>query len=348
MSTTLWLRGSIVVACAAVTLAVALGPGPIPGAVHAAPATDVGSSTFGWRNLSSEVRPPARSFAAMAYDAERDRAVLFGGYTGEQEHGIFGGTWEFDGRTWRKFDPDGTEHPGRRTQAAMAYDAARNETVLFGGVPDFSGTFLSDTWVFDAHGWVRQSPRESPPGNAEGELVYDPVREELVLFGGISPSGYERRTWVWNDGTWEERHPEVVPPGREAFSMAFHRARGEVIIFGGSDDGTLLGDTWAWDGTNWRELPKAGGPGALRGTSMASFGRRVLLFGGSRIGGYSDESWVLRARGWQQLDLKKTPGPRLGASLVYDSQRDRAVIFGGFNFEDGGAVHKDSTWALRR
>jgi hypothetical protein len=41
--------------------------------------------------------PPARNHAAMAYDAERGRAVLFGGHDGER---VFGDTWGFAANRW--------------------------------------------------------------------------------------------------------------------------------------------------------------------------------------------------------------------------------------------------------
>jgi hypothetical protein len=48
-----------------------------------------------------------------------------------------------------------TSYLTARDQHAMAYDAARGQVVLFGGV-GYSGT-LNDTWVWDGTNWVEKT-----------------------------------------------------------------------------------------------------------------------------------------------------------------------------------------------
>src|SRR4051812_34328963 len=43
---------------------------------------------------------------------------------------------------------------------AMAYDSARNQTIMFGG--NFNGAYLGDTWAFDGTNWTRLTPPASP------------------------------------------------------------------------------------------------------------------------------------------------------------------------------------------
>ena len=52
----------------------------------------------GWHELTIP-GPPPRNHSGMAYDARRQRIVLFGGHDGDR---VFGDTWEFDGREWRQ------------------------------------------------------------------------------------------------------------------------------------------------------------------------------------------------------------------------------------------------------
>jgi hypothetical protein len=52
----------------------------------------------GWRRIPGE-QPPRRRGTAMAYDAGRRVAVLFGGETDRE---LLGDLWEFDGQVWRK------------------------------------------------------------------------------------------------------------------------------------------------------------------------------------------------------------------------------------------------------
>jgi len=73
-----------------------------------------------------EFGPRPRHHHAMAYDAARDRVVLFGGQADED---VFGDTWEWDGLSWTPF----AAGPHALIWHAMAYDANRQRTVLFGG-----------------------------------------------------------------------------------------------------------------------------------------------------------------------------------------------------------------------
>ncbi len=53
-----------------------------------------------WAKLTG-AQPPFRTNAAMAYDRDRDRVVLFGGETTQGAPDL-GDTWEFDGTTWTR------------------------------------------------------------------------------------------------------------------------------------------------------------------------------------------------------------------------------------------------------
>jgi hypothetical protein len=94
---------------------------------------------------------PARFNHAMAYDAARQRVVLFGG------GGTLSDTWEWDGVTWTHRTPAAS--PPARGGHAMAWDAARQRVVLFGG---YANDFLSDTWEWDGVTWTQRTPATSP------------------------------------------------------------------------------------------------------------------------------------------------------------------------------------------
>jgi N-acetylneuraminic acid mutarotase len=94
--------------------------------------------------------PPARAYAAMAYDRAIDRVILFGGFAGPQ--GLLGDTWAYDPATNRwSMLATGQGGPSVRDFSSMAYDEAANAIVLFGGQTGSSGnvqaTDLDDTWL---------------------------------------------------------------------------------------------------------------------------------------------------------------------------------------------------------
>src|SRR4051794_8670618 len=68
--------------------------------------------------------------------------------------------------------------PTERGQHAMAYDSARNVTVMFGG----SG--LNDTWELSGNTWIKRTPAHAPSPRYGDAMTYDEARQQVVLFGG--------------------------------------------------------------------------------------------------------------------------------------------------------------------
>ena len=74
----------------------------------------------------------ARYRPALAYDAARERVVLYGGWDTTD---TFGETWEFDGSDWTQAASE-LQSPPARSDPALTYDEARGRVVLFGGNSD--------------------------------------------------------------------------------------------------------------------------------------------------------------------------------------------------------------------
>ncbi|MBL8877016.1 MAG: hypothetical protein JNM86_14575 [Phycisphaerae bacterium] len=140
--------------------------------------------------------PPKRYAQMMSYDSARGVTVLFGGVVTTSGSNVWSAdTWEYDGTTWTQKLVSG---PPRRSMGAMAYDAARGKTVLYGGVDGTgSSVFRSDTWEWDGTAWT-QAVISGPPPVAAAGMVYDPERRVMVLFGGESTAlstYYSSQTW---------------------------------------------------------------------------------------------------------------------------------------------------------
>ena len=234
-------------------------------------------------------QPPARTRAGMVYDAARDRLVLFGGSTVEDYwYGPpLGDTWEWDGTAWEERPVVG---PPAQSGHAMAYDRARQRTVLFG---------RGSTWEWDGTEWTHRT--DSGPGQRSGcAMAYDEIRRRVVLFGG---SGMDD-TWEWDGTSWALR-AVVGPDPRSWHSMCFDSWAGRVTLFGGrlSTDGCEewagFDDTWQWDGTSWTRVPECDPrPAAREGSAMAfdrDRGVAVLTGGALAAGG----SWMFFADTWE-------------------------------------------------
>jgi cysteine-rich repeat protein len=229
------------------------------------------------RWIQHVLRPGSRSSAAYAYDSRRHRMVVFGGIAYSASDFVqLGDTIEWTRSDWVRIAT--ASQPPNRYDAAMAYDAARGVSVMFGG---FDGTFdLSDTWLWDGDNW--HATNQAGPLERYGHvMVYDPKREVIVLFGGWNDQAQQLDdTWEWDGASWKQIDTPVKPSRREAASGVYDPRTGTILVVGGynNDDGVLT-DTWSYDGTTWTQVGTAP---ELRSASIAydTIGQRVLLYGG--------------------------------------------------------------------
>jgi hypothetical protein len=323
--------------------------GIFPSAVQAS----AGGSVPTWTRQHAAIHPPARSGAAMAYDAATGTAVLFGGTT--FGHNL-GDTWTWNGSTWTKQAP--SARPPGLGGASMAYDAATGTAVLFGGFTEFPVRYHSVTWTWDGSTWTKQSPAASPPARAYASMVYDAATGTAVLFGGYSPSGaFLGDTWTWDGSTWTKQSPAASPPARGGAAMAYDAATGTAVLFGGWAGGeSYLGDTWTWDGTTWTQQAPAASPPGRYVASMAydAATGTAVLFGGfssascHQTSGFCSDTWTWDGSAWTQQHPATHPHARQAAAMAYDAATGTAVLFGGENTIPGiGPNDLADTWTWR-
>src|SRR5262249_25554653 len=139
-----------------------------------------------------------------------------GGYFSGAWEGNLSGTWEWEGGNWTQRAPT-TNPPGRRLHA-MAYDAARERVVLFGGedlthIRQFLEMVLSDTWLWDGSNWT-QAITPHPLARDRHAMAYDLVRQRVVMFGGSDNYTNFSDTWEWDGTIWRQRSPATNPGAR--------------------------------------------------------------------------------------------------------------------------------------
>jgi hypothetical protein len=104
-----------------------------------------------WTKLSPSRAPSPRGGSMMTYDATDGYVLFFGGCNSSNCSHPFSDTWTFSGGIWTH--PMPTTHPSPRLLGSIAYDAASNYVVLFGGGgPNFK--LLGDTWTYSAGVWT--------------------------------------------------------------------------------------------------------------------------------------------------------------------------------------------------
>jgi hypothetical protein len=261
-------------------------------------------------------------------------------------------TFVFSGST-RTPVPDDAAMPGR-TEAAAAYDAARERVVLFGGKLEWESGALADTWEWDGAQWAARETQTAPPARGGHAMSYDRRRQRTLLFGGLSGAYVTLAdTWEWDGSAWTERRVSNAPPPRERPALAYDENRQKVVLFGGNlnYEGPRLNDTWEWDGESWTQLFPPQTPPARAGHSLA-YDRdraRVVLFGGEAGGQNQDDVifgdvWEWDGAQWTERNVSEyLPSDNFG-NTAYDARRDRLVMFGGFKYAANPSYPLDETW----
>lgn len=263
-----------------------------------------------------------------------------------------GGDLGCDDLVWGELQP--AHSPGGRELHAMAYDAWRSRSVLFGGVqgPPGQETYFGDTWEWDGSDWTNvtpQGPAINPPPRSAAALAYDGVRHQVVLFGGYNGTGYLQDTWVWDGSSWKEvtpPSPSPSPSARSGHAMAYDSKRGVVVLYGGSAGGAPIDDTWEWDGSRWTQTTSPGA-GPNRSEIKLAYDEvkdEMVLFGGFDGSARHADTWVYKNNGappsWTQVQAASPPPAREGYGMARDDACGRIVLQGGYD----GTGELDDVW----
>lgn len=320
-----------------------------------------------WLSIGATVRAealardpvmPPRMYHSVVRDARRNRLVAFGGADGRS---ALDDAWILDlgdDQGWQRVEADG-ERPGARWGAVAAYDGAGDRMLIALGRS--IGTQYDDVWALSLDGpprWARQSPdgaRPTPRERAAADM--DAARGELVVYGGRDGRSVDLgEVWTLRLGgapRWDSLG--AVPyctPDTWVPNAVLDAANDRILLlkwpnglFDPADAPVELWSRGLEDASAWHRIEVAGSPPAARyGAAAVLDARRsrLIVFGGA-IGGSiapTNDLWALELGGtprWTALEaLGEAPGPRYEHLAVYDSQRDRMIVFGGYqNREDG-------------
>jgi hypothetical protein len=240
------------------------------------------------------------------------------------------------------------EHtPGPRSLSAVAYDSARQRTVLFGGLSEWLGAsyaYKNDTWEWNGQDWIEMHPQTTPLPRAGHAMAYDEKRGVVVLFGGQDKSSNKSMfsdTWEWDGKDWHQM-PYSYPAGRRGAQLFYDRETQKVILTGGfyynsEDTPVRLDDSWAWDGETWEPINLNPQTLTISGQNVAYDavrGRSVLY--------NCDQVMQWTAGQWREINMGLEPPVRFGPWFAGDPESGKLLLFGGIA-ED---VRFNDTWLL--
>jgi cysteine-rich repeat protein len=200
------------------------------------------SKTRAWTQIApwGPAWPAARSMNAMAYDAEIQRTVMFGGGNGT---GTLDDTWLWDGTTWTPTPAD-APHPDGVVGHVMAYDSARKTIVLFGGAP--AAPVDRPVWEWRG-GWTAIVPSDgnAPAPRVMSGMAFDPAVGETIVVGGQDANDAPLSdAWSWNGARWRKLQLAGIPTqwAQHSIGLAYDAALAGLVVYGdwGAEPGGVL------------------------------------------------------------------------------------------------------------
>ena len=333
-----------------------------------------------WSRITTAKIPPCVQFGALVYQQHNERVLFVGGQCANTA--IEDETWEWDGSDWTEIKPPVSQ--GSLAAHALAYDAQRQETILFGGQ---SFGAASATQRYRDGRWTFALGSFSPGPRSLAVFEHDPIRGVFWLYGGVSDDGPYTDFWKLTGSTWErvvvadtpvdcdypvgtwdtERNRLVVvcsnsnvhewdgerwfkfldlkpsPDDRQFSSLTYDGRNKRTLLFGGYGVQQYYKETWSWDGSRWTRLAKDKKSPSNRGLASMFYdpkSQRVILFGGigrKSLGDQVDrfgDMWSWDGSAWTEITTGTKPPARYGAQVEYNPVSQKTVLFGGKSGEE--------------
>ncbi|MDE1822448.1 MAG: PKD domain-containing protein [Euryarchaeota archaeon] len=250
--------------------------------------------------------------------------------------------------------------PSTRGASGVAYDYADGYLVLFGGAAP-GGVYLSDTWIFQGGQWRQLHPATSPPARdlIEGQMVWDPVDNYVLLFGGRSSSNLTD-SWSFRGGTWTEICASCGPPVQQGATV-YDAADGYLLEVVGQHEYPSYSDTpayYSYRGGTWTDLGVVPfGKRQTVGLAYDAGDGYVVAFAGNVYGGGTcfgadvlcRDTWEYHAGVWTELctgglaapSCASEPSARGAPEMTFDPLDGYVVLFGG-----GNSTQDSDTWSF--
>ena len=281
--------------------------------------------------------PSARSGHSMVWDSTGQRVIMFGGNDGANKSDL----WWYDpnSNTWTEKTP--ANSPSARSNHSLVWDPIGGRAIMFGGA---NGAIrYNDLWWYDPNSntWTEKTPVSSPSVRFGHSMVWDPIGQRLIMFGGSIGAAYYNDLWWYdpNSNTWTEKTPVSSPSVRRNHTMIWDTVEQKAILFGGIGSG-MNNDLWWYDpiGNTWTQKiaqDTFGSPSARYGHSMVwdTVGQRLIMFSGYCSGGYNaNDLWSYNSVSNSWSEIPMSDGMFLaisGHSMVWDPIEQRVIMFGG-------------------
>jgi len=289
-----------------------------------------------WTNKTLFTAPHPRVYQSVAYDKAADEILMvWGVYDDAYYSGFDNETWVYNisNQKWRYVDAG---FPMARWTIPLFFNTRDEMAIVF----EFGNPAM---YVYNrtTSRWDTITINGSTPDLlVSTKLVYDPIHNEAICFGGLDIDGKGDRfphnnTYIFNFTTlsWTNVTWGLAPCVRTFSAGAFDGRTGNAFFFGGMNEGvSAYNDTWIFNTTtrNWTEVTKPVHPPADYAGSMVydeKAGTFIYVFAGWIP---SNDTWLFNSTtlNWTKLNTARITPRTSGRVVVYDSRRGETVCVG--------------------
>ena len=302
----------------------------------------VQTKALGWREVH-DGGPSERARHSAVHDNSRNQMVVFGGI-GKYSY-ISNDVWAFDlaAETWMLLHDGRGYAPAKRYGHTAVYDVLRDWMIVFGGS---DGTFsYNDTWAFDfmTGDWLElhSGSGNAPHGRSCHISIFATTKDAMVVSGGLFSSSPYKDLWAFDieNRVWDELHSESGEMSeRWDHSAVYNVFENQMIVFGGYGWGQK-NDMWSYDFDieAWQEIDDGNGIGpsvrSAHATCFDEINKLIIVFGGDSPEGFRADTWGFDTsiQEWRILQDGYNQYGWFCHSMVYDSERERVLMFGGYH-----------------
>lgn len=295
-----------------------------------------------WSEVQGPSAGPKVDKPLLAYDQARKETILVG-IDSEFKTEMY--RWDPSGKSWQKIAPETL--PPCAHEATLSYQVHNQTILLTGGVCSGATPLSEEVWEWNGTTWTKIDATLNgfAIDRANGAAyAYDTRENRFVRFGGTTTFGTltESATYLLRDTRWRSAYVPARPNPRSLAAFRRDPVRGTIWLFGGLSEfsaGNSISyhrDMWSYSGERWLRVTASASPGnCVTPISAFDTDRQVLVLvcGGQEV-------WEWNGTEWKSFSPKPVPDFRRFASLVYDRNMKKTVMFGGYD----NLNYRDETW----
>ncbi len=237
------------------------------------------------------------------------------------------------------------------------WDSNRGRMIMLGQGPTVAvlSTALDPTWTLYTPVFFNALPQSATPAfRAYFSAIYDPLRDRILMFGGlVAGSTFSNDVWAYDvtSGAWSLLATAGAPPsGRYGHVAVYDPNHDRMVVYGGNTSAGFADEVWELNlesTPSWHQLTPTGSPGSqyYNAAIYDALRDRMILVHNDRVSAL----WLGDMPAWTPVNAGgAVPTPRSGATAIYDPTRDRLVHFGGTYYDDTHALSLGliPTWTL--